>query len=374
MTGKADFLSKKAVEMENSNPFGSIKTFQKSQLIFDDKISGNEMYILRRGKVRLVLGGKEGVEIGTVENAGDFFGEMALVDGSLRSATAIAGEDDTELEALDRASFLEMIKINPEFALRVMHRLSDSVRLGNERRLAEEKLKQTMAELDRSNKELEQFAYVTSHDLREPLRMMTSFSQSLEKRYKGRLDKTADEYIGFIVDGAARMQKLIDDILLFSRVTTRALPFESVEMEKTLQDALVNLRGSVEDAKAIITHDPLPLVQVDPSQMVQVMQNLIGNAIKFHRKGEPPKVHISARQAGKEWVFSIKDNGIGIDPELFGRLFNLFQRLHPQNEYPGSGVGLAVTKKIIQRHQGRIWVESQPDMGSTFYFTIPAAT
>ena len=360
--------------MENSSPFGSIKTFRKSQLIFDDKIPGDEMYILRRGKVTLVLGGKGGVEIGTVEQAGDFFGEVALVDGSLRSATAIAVEDDTELEALDRGSFLEMIKINPEFALHVMHRLSDSVRLGNERRLAEERLKQTMAELDRSNKELEQFAYVTSHDLREPLRMMTSFSQSLEKRYQGRLDKTADEYINFIVDGAARMQKLIDDILLYSRVTTRALPFEPVEMEKILQDALVNLRGSIEETKAIITHDPLPLIQVDSSQMVQVMQNLIGNAIKFHRKGEPPEVHISAGQEGNEWVFSIKDNGIGIDPDLFGRLFNLFQRLHPQNEYPGTGVGLAVTKKIVLRHKGRIWVESQPDKGSTFCFSIPLAT
>jgi PAS domain S-box-containing protein len=240
-----------------------------------------------------------------------------------------------------------------------------------ERKLAEERLKQAMGELDRSNKELEQFAYVTSHDLREPLRMMTSFSQSLEKRYKGKLDQTADEYINFIVDGAARMQKLIDDILFFSRVTTRALPFESVGMEKILQDTLENLRASIEKTKAKITHEKLPVVQADPSQMIQVMQNLIGNAIKFHKNDELPAVHISAALEGREWIFSVKDNGIGIDPELFDRVFNLFQRLHPQNKYPGTGVGLAVAKKIVQRHGGRIWVESQPDQGSTFYFSIP---
>ncbi len=242
------------------------------------------------------------------------------------------------------------------------------------RKLDEERLRQTMTELDRSNKELEQFAYVTSHDLREPLRMMTSFSQSLEKRYKGKIDKTADEYINFIVDGAERMQKLIDDILLYSRVTTRALPFERVEMERIVQDALVNLKASIEETKATITHERLPVIQADPSQMTQVMQNLIGNAIKFHRKEELPVVHISAAPEGRECIFSVKDNGIGIDPELFDRLFNLFQRLHPHNMYPGTGVGLAVAKKIVQRHGGRIWVKSQPEQGSTFYFSIPQGT
>ena len=360
--------------MQNVSPFGSLKTFRKSQVVFDENVTGDEMYVLRRGKVKILLGGEEGVEVGTVEHAGDFFGEMALIDGSLRSATAIAGEDDTELEVLDRDGFLQMIKTTPEFAIGVMHQLCDRVRLGNECKLAEERLKRTTAELDRSNKELEQFAYVTSHDLREPLRMMTSFSQSLEKRYKGKLDQTADEYIHFIVDGAARMQRLIDDILIFSRVTTRASPFEAVEMEQILQDAMVNLKGSIQDSGAVVTRATLPLVHVDPSQMVQVMQNLVGNAIKFHREGQPPKVHVSASREGTEWVFSVKDNGIGIDPELFGRLFNLFQRLHPQNKYPGTGVGLAVTKKIIERHGGRVWIESQPDRGSTFYFTIPIET
>lgn len=359
--------------MENSSPIGSIETFRKSQIIFEENIQGDTMYLLRRGKVKIVLGGKDGVEVDTVEHAGEFFGEMALIDGSLRSATAIAGEDNTELEVLDRDGFLEMIKTNPEFALLVMHKLSDRVRLGNERRLAEERLKQMMEELDRSNKELEQFAYVTSHDLREPLRMMTSFAQALEKRYKDKLDQAAGEYIQFIVDGAARMQTLIDDILTYSRVTTRTLPFEPVKMEEILRTVLVNLTIAAEEAKAKITHDPLPVINADSSQMGQVMQNLIANAIKFFEEGSPV-IHISAKQEDGEWLFSVKDNGIGIDPELFDRMFDLFKRLNPQDKYPGTGVGLAVTKKIVQRHGGRIWVESQPGEGATFYFTIPLET
>ena len=242
-----------------------------------------------------------------------------------------------------------------------------------ERKLGEERLKQTMAELDRSNKELEQFAYVTSHDLREPLRMMTSFAQSLEKRYKDRLDQTADEYIHFIVDGAARMQSLIDDILMYSRVSTRALPFDLVELEKVFLDVQANLTAALTETQAKVTHDPLPAILADASQMAQVLQNLVGNGLKFHREGEIPVVHVSARQEGPEWVLSVQDNGIGMDPLLFGRLFNLFQRLNPQDKYPGTGVGLAVTKKIVQRHGGRIWVESQPGKGSTFYFSLPSS-
>ncbi len=240
-----------------------------------------------------------------------------------------------------------------------------------DRKLAEEQLKQAMAELDRSNKELEQFAYVTSHDLREPLRMMTSFSQLLEKRYKEKLDSTGNEYIQFIVDGASRMQKLIDDILVYSRVTTRGQPFESVIMDQVLEEVLLNLKAALDENHARITCDSLPVVQADSTQMKQVMQNLISNALKFHREEESPVVHISASQKSNEWIFTVTDNGIGMDPELFGRLFNLFQRLHPPDKYPGTGVGLAVAKKIVQRHGGRIWVESQPGKGSTFYFSIP---
>jgi light-regulated signal transduction histidine kinase (bacteriophytochrome) len=228
-------------------------------------------------------------------------------------------------------------------------------------------------ELDRSNKELEQFAYVASHDLREPLRMMTGFAQSLEKRYRGRLDEAADEYIHFIVDGAARMQRLIDDILIYSRVGTRGVPFEPVDLNTVLGEVRLNLQAAIDETGARITADSLPTIEADPTQMQQVFQNLISNGIKFHRENEIPAVHVSASQAGGEWLFSVRDNGIGMDPELFGRLFVLFQRLHPPDKYPGTGVGLAVTKKIIERHGGRIWVESRPGEGSVFFFGLPAA-
>ena len=363
--------------MEDTNISGVIKTFHKSQPVFDENTPGDTMYILRQGKVEIISGGSgedSEIEIATIANAGDFFGEMTLIDGSLRSAKAVAGEDNTVLEVLDRQSFLEMVEKSPEFALDIMRALSERVRLGNQRRLVEEKLKQTVDELDRSNKELEQFAYVTSHDLREPLRMMTSFSQLLEKRYKDKLDSTANEYISFIVDGAARMQRLIDDILVYSRVTTRGQPFETVEMESVFQEVLVNLTAAVYETEAQISHDPLPVIQADPTQMKQVLQNLFANAIKFHEEGQQPIIHLSAVNNGDEWLFSVKDNGIGMDPALFDRLFNLFQRLHPPDKYPGTGVGLAVTKKIVERHGGKIWVESEPGKGSTFHFTIPVMT
>ncbi len=243
-----------------------------------------------------------------------------------------------------------------------------------ERRRTEELLSKRTRELEETNNELQQFTYVASHDLREPLRMITSFSQSLEKRYKDKLDKTANEYIGFVVDAAARMQNLIDDLLVYSRVGTRGLPFEPVDMEKTLRSTLANLKMSIEETKTRISHDSLPIIQADSAQMMQVLQNLLDNAIKFRREEEAPAIHLSARREGEEWVFSVKDNGIGIAPELFGRLFILFQALHTRNEYPGTGVGLAIAKRIVQRHGGRIWVESQPGKGSTFYFSIPFRT
>jgi PAS domain S-box-containing protein len=241
-----------------------------------------------------------------------------------------------------------------------------------EHKKAEQILQSRTGALEDANSELQQFAYVVSHDLREPLRMITSFTQSLEKRYKSKLDKTADEYIDFIVDGTVRMQHLIDDILIYSRVGTRGAFFESVDMEKVLQDSITNLKISIEESKAEITHEPLPVVFGDASQLGQVMQNLLGNAIKFHQQGKNPLVHVAAKPGVNEWVFSVKDNGIGIDNELFGRLFTLFQRLNPQDKYPGSGVGLAVAKRVMQRHGGRIWVESQPGKGSTFYFSLPS--
>jgi PAS domain S-box-containing protein len=235
---------------------------------------------------------------------------------------------------------------------------------------AEARLKETMADLERSNAELERFAYVASHDLQEPLRMVSSYTQLLEKRYKDKLDADAHDFISFAVEGAKRMQNLINDLLTYSRVGTRGKPFEPTDCEAVFDAAIANLSVAINENKAKVSHDPLPVVMSDEGQLVQLFQNLIGNAIKFHGK-RPPRVHVSAKPDGDKWVFSIKDNGIGIDPQYFERIFIIFQRLHGEG-YPGTGTGLAIAKRIVERHGGRIWIESAPDKGSTFYFTIPA--
>lgn len=239
-----------------------------------------------------------------------------------------------------------------------------------ERKQAEAKLKQSIAELERSNAELEQFAYVASHDLQEPLRMVSSYTQLLARRYRDKLDADADDFIAYAVDGSNRMQMLINDLLAYSRVSMRGKPFEPTDCEAILSQICVNLQAAIEDSDAVITHDPLPTVVADVSQLAQLLQNLIGNAVKF-RGEEPLHVHVSAEQKGNEWVFSVRDNGIGIDPEYADRIFIVFQRLHNRGEYSGTGIGLAICKKIVERHGGRIWVESQSGKGSTFYFTIP---
>ncbi len=238
------------------------------------------------------------------------------------------------------------------------------------RETAEEELKRTVADLKRSNAELEQFAYVASHDLQEPLRMVSSYMQLLSRRYEGKLDSDADDFIGFAVDGAKRMQTLIQDLLVYSRVGTRGKLFESTNCEDVLTQVLANLEVTIDEGDAVVTHDSLPTVVADSSQLAQLFQNLIGNAIKF--KGEDvPRVHVTAERKGGEWKFSVADNGIGIDPEFFDRIFVIFQRLHGIGEYSGTGIGLAVCKKIVERHGGRMWVESEPGQGATFYFTIP---
>ncbi len=249
-----------------------------------------------------------------------------------------------------------------------------------ERKRAEEALKELNAtlehrvherteELARSNAELEQFAYVASHDLQEPLRMVSSYVQLLERRYKGRLDRDADEFIAFAVDGAARMQVMINDLLAYSRVSTRGKTFEEINLELALNQALENLHLAINERNTKVTRDPLPMVYGDLGQLTQVFQNLIDNGIKF--RGEAaPMVHVSAAREGGDWVCSVRDNGIGIAPEYVDRLFVLFQRLHTRKDYPGTGIGLAICKRIVERHGGRIWVESRPGEGSTFYFRI----
>lgn len=232
-------------------------------------------------------------------------------------------------------------------------------------------LENSVAELGRSNADLQQFAYVASHDLQEPLRMVSSYTQLLAKRYRGKLDADADEFIAYAVDGATRMQKLIQDLLAYSRVSTGSQPFEPTPMGAVLSYAMDNLLSAIKESQAIITHDRLPTVRCDAKQLAQVFQNLLSNAIKFHGD-QPPRIHISAQRKQDEWLFSVRDQGIGIDPQFAGRIFVIFQRLHTRAEYPGTGIGLAICKKIIERHGGRMWVESELGKGATFWFSIPA--
>lgn len=225
-------------------------------------------------------------------------------------------------------------------------------------------------ELARSNAELQQFAYVASHDLQEPLRMISSYVQLLAKRYQGRLDQDADEFIAYAVEGTERMQRLINDLLSYSRVDSRGKQFKQTDFAAMCRQVLANLKMSIDESAATVTCGDLPTVLGDEEQLIQLLQNLISNAIKFHSEA-PPRVHISAEKRDNEWLFAVADNGIGIAPEHAQRIFVIFEKLHSQANYPGTGVGLAVCKRIVERHGGRIWVESELGKGSTFYFTIP---
>jgi PAS domain S-box-containing protein len=241
-----------------------------------------------------------------------------------------------------------------------------------ERKRTEQALAERAAELARSNAELEQFAYVASHDLQEPLRMVASYTQLLARRYRGKLDADADDFIGYIVDGADRMHALITDLLAFSRVGTRGSPFQPTDCRRVLEQALADLRVAIQESQATVTNTELPVVMGDAVLLIQLFQNLIGNAIKF-RSAEPPHVHISATPKERGWEFAVRDNGIGFDPQYAERVFIIFQRLHNRQEYPGTGIGLAICKRIVERHGGQIWAESQAGQGTTFYFTLPAA-
>lgn len=239
------------------------------------------------------------------------------------------------------------------------------------RKKAEEHLAETLAELRRSNEELEQFAAIASHDLQEPLRMVASYTQLLARRYTGRLDQDADEFIAYAVAGSTRLQKMIEDLLTYARVGSRAPAQRKASSDRALQEAIGNLSVGIDECGAIVTSDALPAIAVEPGELVTVFQNLIGNALKY-RRTETPRIHISAKQGqSNDWIFTVQDNGVGIEAEYFQKIFVLFQRLHGGGGSEGTGIGLAVCKKTVERLGGRIWVESQPGVGSTFSFALP---
>ena len=238
-----------------------------------------------------------------------------------------------------------------------------------ERQRAE--LDRVVGELRRSNKELEQFAYIASHDLNEPLRMIASYLQLIERRMKGHLDGEIKEFMDFALDGAARMRALIDGLLEFSRVGRRGEPQDGVDLNLLVESVLADLKSAIEEAGAVVTVDPLPSVRGVETELRRTFQNLIGNALKFHAKDRQPMIHVGATAKGKAWEFQVADNGIGIDAKHFEQIFQMFKRLHGQSEYPGTGLGLALSKRIVDMHGGRIWIESEPGKGSTFRFTLP---
>jgi light-regulated signal transduction histidine kinase (bacteriophytochrome) len=245
-----------------------------------------------------------------------------------------------------------------------------AIRNVSARKEAEAQLLQKLEEINRSNEELGQFAYVASHDLQEPLRMVASYTALLARRYKGKLGADADEFIAFAVDGASRMQRLIRDLLMYSRVGSGGRALIEISSEGALKQALLNLRGAIAENNALVTHDPLPRILADELQMVQLFQNLVGNAIKYQCPGTP-KIHITAtRHDETKWMFSVRDNGLGIDPQFFSRIFGMFQRLHKREEFAGTGIGLAICKKIVERHGGSISVESELGQGSIFRFEL----
>lgn len=248
-----------------------------------------------------------------------------------------------------------------------------TIRYAIERKRAEETLRRTTEELARSNAELEQFAYIVSHDLQEPLRQVMNYTQLLTERYQGKLDAKADKFIMYIMDGVTRLQTLIKDLLTYSRAGRKDISFQLTSIQEIVQQVMFDLEISLKETGAVITCDPLPTIRAVPSQMRQLWQNLIGNALKF-RSTEPPRIHISAKPQTTHWLFSVQDNGIGIDPQHAERIFGVFQRLHTRVEYPGTGIGLAICKKVVEFHGGRIWVESQLHQGATFYFTLPRSS
>ena len=318
------------------------------------KLEDNEVESLR----------KDGTSFWVSQNAQFYYDKKGKIQG-----TEAFVRDITERKHLEK----ELMHAYDNLELKVEERTAEVEMAYNDLKENEIKLKEAISALERSNLELQSFAYITSHDLQEPLRTVASFTQLLQRRYEGKLDSDADEFMDYIVDASKRMKDMIQGLLEYSRVDNAEKEFTETNMNVNVEKAVSNLHVAIKESKAIITHDPLPSVYADPDQMVRVFQNFIGNAIKFKNPNLPPKIHIKAinDKRKKEWIFSIKDNGIGIESQYTAKIFEVFKRLHTIDEYNGTGIGLAIIKKIIERHSGRIWVESQFNKGSTFYFTIP---
>lgn len=353
-------------------------------LIVEDDASDIELVLHALGKGGLV------VERDTVQTASDFkerLGkkryEVVLADYGLPGWNGMETVEILRQEGLDipvivvsgalgELKAVECIKQGAaDYVLKDhLARLPDSVRRAiREKKLRDENRK-AQQELARSNRDLEQFAYVASHDLQEPLRMVATYTQLMAERYQGKLDANADKYIHYAVDGAVRMQMLVQDLLTFSRVGRGGINLKPVDGKEVLDGVLLNLRAAVEESGAQIGCETMPTVVADRLLLSQLFQNLIANAIKF-RGSMTPRIQVSATQGEREWIFSVTDNGIGIAPEYAETIFVIFKRLHTQAEYPGSGIGLAICKKIVEQHGGRIWLESAEGRGCTFKFTLP---
>ena len=319
---------------------------------FTDRIRKNEFDIILAD---YRLPGWNGMETVAMVRQEDLDIPVVLVSGALGELKAV--------ECIKQGAADYVLKDN-------LARLPQAVRRAIEEKDLREENRRTQEELARSNRDLEQFAYVASHDLQEPLRMVATYTQLLAERYQGKLDENADKYIHYAVEGALRMQELVKDLLAFSRVGRKQETVRDMDCNLVLRNVIANLQSLIQESGARINYEALPVLVSDPSELLQLFQNLIGNAIKF-RRAEPPEIRITAKKNKKEWLFSVEDNGIGIAPQHVEDVFVIFKRLHTREEYPGSGIGLAICKKIVEHNQGQIWVESQPGLGSRFYFTWP---